>query len=245
MIQGESPDRSYKWLVVGMLWFVCFFNYADRQAIFSVFPLIKQQLALTDVQLGVVGAAFMWMYALFGPLAGWLCDRFPRKTLVLGGLIAWSLITALTAACHTYAELVLCRALSGLGEAVYLPASMSLIGDYHAAGTRSRAMSLHQSSVYVGSVAGGSIAGLVGQYYGWRWSFLLFGFGGLLFGTVIAKFLKEPARGGAEQRAASSPAVQKKKPFLAQPVLWLLILAFVGANFVAVVFLTWMPSFLY
>jgi predicted MFS family arabinose efflux permease len=135
--------------------------------------------------------------------------------------------------------------LSGLGEAIYLPASMSLIGDYHAAGTRSRAMSLHQSSVYVGSVAGGSIAGLVGQYYGWRWSFLLFGFGGLLFGTVIAKFLKEPARGVAEQRAASSPAVQKKKPFLAQPVLWLLILAFVGANFVAVVFLTWMPSFLY
>jgi hypothetical protein len=63
MIQGGSPDRSYKWLVVGMLWFVCFFNYADRQAIFSVFPLIKQQLALTDVQLGVVGAAFMWMYA--------------------------------------------------------------------------------------------------------------------------------------------------------------------------------------
>ena len=71
MIQGESPDRSYKWLVVGMLWFVCFFNYADRQAIFSVFPLIKQQLGLTDVQLGVVGASFMWMYALFGPLAGW------------------------------------------------------------------------------------------------------------------------------------------------------------------------------
>ena len=133
MTPGESPDRSYKWLVVGMLWFVCFFNYADRQAIFAVFPLIKQQLGLTDFQLGIVGAAFMWMYALFGPLAGWLCDRLPRKSLVLGGLIAWSLVTALTAVCHTYGQLVLCRALSGLGEAVYLPASMSLIGDYHAA----------------------------------------------------------------------------------------------------------------
>jgi MFS family permease len=245
MTPSSSQGSNDKWLVVGMLWFVCFFNYADRQAIFAVFPLLKQQLALTDVQLGVIGGAFMWMYALFGPLAGWLADRLSRKGLVLGGLIAWSLVTALTAVCHTYGQLVLCRALSGLGEAIYLPASMSLIGDYHAAGTRSRAMSLHQSSVYVGSVAGGSIAGLVGQYYGWRWSFLLFGFGGLLFGTVIAKFLKEPARGVAEQRAASSPAVQKKKPFLAQPVLWLLILAFVGANFVAVVFLTWMPSFLY
>jgi MFS family permease len=251
MIQGESPDRSYKWLVVGMLWFVCFFNYADRQAIFSVFPLIKQQLALTDVQLGVVGAAFMWMYALFGPLAGWLCDRLPRKTLVLGGLIAWSLVTALTAACHTYPELVLCRALSGLGEAVYLPASMSLIGDYHGAGTRSRAMSFHQSSVYVGSIAGGAISGLVGQFYGWRWSFILFGVCGLLFGFVVAKFLQEPDRGfpGQQTGTASSPAasslLQQLKALLLNPIVQLLMLAFVGANFVAVVFLTWMPSFLY
>lgn len=254
MIRGESPDRSYKWLVVGMLWFVCFFNYADRQAIFSVFPLIKQQLALTDVQLGVVGAAFMWMYALFGPLAGWLCDRLPRKQLVLGGLIAWSLVTALTAVCHSYAQLVLCRALSGLGEAVYLPASMSLISDYHGAGTRSRAMSLHQSSVYVGSIAGGTISGLIGQYYGWRWSFILFGFGGLLFGLVVAKFLKEPVRGISEQRArmAALPAssggsslLQELKALVKSRIVCLLILAFVGANFVAVVFLTWIPSFLY
>jgi MFS family permease len=242
--------RSYKWLVVGMLWFVCFFNYADRQAIFAVFPLIKQQLALTDVQLGVVGAAFMWMYALFGPLAGWLCDRLSRKSLVLGGLIAWSLVTALTAVCHTYGQLVLCRALSGLGEAVYLPASMSLIGDYHGAGTRSRAMSLHQSSVYVGSIAGGSISGLVGQYYGWRWSFLLFGLSGLLFAAVVAMFLKEPVRGISEQQAASAPAapgslLYEIKALLVRPVVRLLIFTFVGANFVAVVFLTWMPSFLY
>ena len=155
----------------------------------------QAQLGLTDVQLGIVGAAFMWMYALFGPLAGWLCDRLPRKTLVLGGLIAWSLVTALTAVCHTYGQLVLCRALSGLGEAVYLPASMSLIGDYHGAATRSRAMSVHQSSVYVGSIAGGAISGLVGQFYGWRWSFILFGSCGLLFGLVVGKFLMEPPRG--------------------------------------------------
>jgi MFS family permease len=194
----------------------------------------------------------MWMYALFGPLAGWLCDRLPRKTLVLGGLIAWSLVTALTAVCHTYGQLVLCRALSGLGEAVYLPASMSLIGDYHAAATRSRAMSLHQSSVYVGSIAGGAISGLVGQFYGWRSSFILFGAGGLLFALVVGEFLMEPARGSSEQAATTlSPAyggsnlLDELKALLASPIVRLLIVAFVGANFVAVVFLTWMPSFLY
>jgi hypothetical protein len=61
---------SYKWLVVGMLWLVCFFNYADRQVIFSVFPVIKSEVGLNDVQLGIVGGSFMWAYALFGPLAG-------------------------------------------------------------------------------------------------------------------------------------------------------------------------------
>ena len=147
------------------------------------------------MQLGVVGAAFMWMYALFGPLAGWLCDRLPRKTLVLAGLILWSLVTALTAACHNYAQLVLCRALSGLGEAVYLPASMSLIGDYHGAGARSRAMSVRRSRVYVGSIAGGALSGLIGQYYGWRWSPLGFGFCGMLFGAVVGKLLKETGTG--------------------------------------------------
>jgi MFS family permease len=252
MIPVQPQDRSYKWLVVGILWFVCFFNYADRQAIFAVFPLIKQQLVLTDVQLGVVGAAFMWMYALFGPVAGWLCDRLPRKMLVLGGLIAWSLVTALTAVCHTYGQLVLCRALSGLGEAVYLPASMSLIGDYHGAGTRSRAMSLHQSSVYVGSIAGGAVSGLVGQFYGWRWSFILFGCCGLLVGVVVGKFLQEPVRGSSDRAALlpvttgeGSSLFEELKTLLLSPIVRLLILAFVGANFVAVVFLTWMPSFLY
>jgi MFS family permease len=145
----ERP--SYKWVVIAMLWFVCFLNYADRQAIFSVFPLLKSQMKLSDLQLGIVGSSFMWMYALFGPVAGLLCDRFPRKTLVLGALVFWSAITGATALAHSYPELVICRALGGLGEAFYFPAAMSLISDYHGLQTRSRAMSLHQSSVYAGS----------------------------------------------------------------------------------------------
>ena len=69
-----------KWAVVALLWFVCFFNYADRQAIFSVFPLLKTEMDLTDVQLGIVGASFMWVYAAAAPLAGLVGDRFKRKT---------------------------------------------------------------------------------------------------------------------------------------------------------------------
>lgn len=252
---------SYKWLVVGMLWFVCFFNYADRQAIFSVFPLIKEQLHLSDVQLGVVGGSFMWMYAIFGPFAGSLCDRLPRKSLVLGGLIFWSLVTAATSISHNYAQLVLCRALGGLGEAFYFPAAMSLISDYHGPSTRSRAMSIHQSSVYAGSIAGGGISGFFGQYYGWRSSFVLFGAAGILLGIVLWGLLKEAVRGmsdnltgtaGIHSEVLAKPNARERrnmvegfKEVLRNRMVRLLILVFMGANFVAVVFLTWMPTFLY
>ena len=249
------PGNSYKWFVVGMLWLVCFINYADRQAIFSVFPLIRRQFSLTNVELGVIGSSFMWMYALSGPLAGWLCDRFSRKTLVLGALLFWSVATASTAFAHGYWQLILCRALGGLGEAFYFPASMSLISDYHRE-TRSRAMSIHQSSVYAGTIAGGAVSGAVGQYYGWQSSFILFGTIGVLLALSLWTLLREPARGMSEQ--LSHPALvpnakvdpraglfEALKELFSNRVVLLLIVVFMGANFVAVVFLAWMPTFLY
>lgn len=250
----DRPQRSsYKWLVVAMLWFVCFFNYADRQAIFSVFPLLKQQFHLSDLQLGVAGASFMWMYALFGPLAGWLCDRLPRKQIIVGSLLFWSFVTAGTAVSHTYWQLVVCRSLGGLGEAFYFPAAMSLISDYHGPATRSRAMSLHQSSVYAGSIAGAALSGFMGQNYGWRSSFVLFGIAGILVGIALVGWLREPQRGASDDKSTEDVLLHQSggsiskvlKEVFAQRTVFVLISVFVGANFVAVVFLTWMPTFLY
>src|SRR5438045_3790250 len=160
------PRRMYKWAVVALLWLVCFFNYADRQAIYSVFPLLKTEMGLSDVQLGVIGASFMWVYAAAAPLAGIAGDRFARKTIVIAGLVFWSLVTVATALSTQYSHLVVCRALEGLGEAFYFPASMSMLSDYHGPATRSRAMSIHQSSVYAGTIAGGTAAGVLGQPLG-------------------------------------------------------------------------------
>lgn len=262
MTTSLASRPLYKWLLVGMLWFVCLFNYADRQAIFSLFPLLQRELHLSNVQLGIVGSSFMWMYALFGPVAGWMCDRLPRKTLVLGGLIFWSAVTAGTAFTHSYAQLVVCRALGGLGEALYFPASMSLISEYHGSSTRSRAMSLHQSSVYAGSIVGGAISGWIGESQGWRVSFLYFGILGVLLGALLWAFIREPKRstgeeihvlGSANEPPVLLPAGQITKrlgflhdlaELLSRPLVMVLILVFMGANFVAVVFLTWMPTFL-
>ncbi len=263
MASRVAEHPAYRWALVGMLWFVCFFNYADRQAIFSVFPLLRNELHLSTVQLGIVGSSFMWMYALFGPVAGWLCDRVSRKALVLGGLIFWSVVTGATALAHSYAQLVACRALGGLGEALYFPASMSLIADYHTTRTRSRAMALHQSSVYAGSIAGGAVSGYIGQSYGWRDSFVLFGSLGIGLGLLLWAFIREPARGQADRavvlesaedalpvQATNAPAANEGilRPIaevLRRPLVLVLIAVFIGANFVAVVFLAWLPTFLF
>src|SRR5207342_319244 len=82
----RAPSRRYPWAVVGMLWFICFFNYADRQAIFSIFPLLEQHFGFNKAQLGVIGMAFTWVYALSAPLAGQVGDRYPRKLVIIGGL---------------------------------------------------------------------------------------------------------------------------------------------------------------
>src|ERR1044071_8576687 len=195
-------ERSYKWLVVAMLWFVCFFNYADRQAIFSVFPLLKSEMNLSDVQLGIVGSSFMWVYAAVGPIAGLVGDRLRRKTLIIGGLVFWSLITIATALSTNYTHLVIFRALEGFGEAFYFPASMSMLSDYHAADTRSRAMAFHQSSVYAGTIAGGSIAGVMGQVYGWGSSFYLFGSARNFYGFFLLLLLREPTPAQVSTKAA-------------------------------------------
>src|SRR5207248_2452632 len=245
MSKTLAPER-YRWAVVAMLWSICFFNYADRQAIFSVFPVIKTEMHLSDPQLGIIGSAFMWVYAASAPLAGLVADRFSRKGLILGGLIFWSAVTLCTAFCHEYWQLVAVRAIEGLGESFYFPASMSLISDYHGSGTRSRAMSIHQSSVYAGTIAGGSLAGYMGQYYGWRSSFYVFGWGGIVLAMVLIALLREPKRGAADVVVAAPTRGigESLRGVFGHPMTPVLIGVFVGANFVASVFLTWLPSFL-
>ncbi|MCL6506323.1 MAG: MFS transporter [Bryobacteraceae bacterium] len=249
-----NPSPRYKWHVVAMLWWISFFNYADRQAIFSVFPLLEKEMGLSPLELGLLGSAFAWSYGLAAPLAGYVVDRVRRKTAILAGLHIWSVICALTALSRTFGQLLFFRAAEGLGETFYFPASMSLISDYHGKATRSRAMGLHQTSVYIGTIGGGFFAGLIGQYHGWRWSFIVFGALGILLGLVLARWLREAPRGAADRSElgvseAARPVRLPLRKFLGTlgrtPSALLLLGAFLCANFVAVVLLSWMPKFLH
>ena len=242
-------NRTYKWAVVAMLWLICFFNYADRQSIYSVFPMLQKDanLHLTTEQLGYVASSFMWVYAGAGWLAGLAGDRLRRKTVVLGGFLFWSLVTLAFSFATKYSHIVALRAIEGFGEAFYFPAAMALISAYHDKDTRSRAMGIHQSSVYAGTVAGGTLGGAMGQYFGWRSSFTLLGLVGMAFGLLLFLCLREPAGPSREEsgRKESLGEILKTIGELYRiPMVWVLTGVFVGANFVAMVFLVWLPKFL-
>lgn len=290
-----------------MLWFVCFFNYADRQAIFSVFPKLKEEFGFDAVQLGLIGSAFMWVYAAGAPFAGFIGDRVARKHLILGGCLFWSAITVMTGWCTKLWHFVTVRAAEGFGETFYFPASMSLVSDYHDKGTRSKALSFHQSSVYIGTIGGSWAGAWFAEHHGWRLGFYFFGAAGALLALLLYRFLREPPRGaadaanspaagpaltrGASVSAASSEGVsppdsgtetpstsfaraetarqpagedaratsaepnphdcgrplgvaETVRVIFAKPTALLLMAVFLGANFVATIFLTWTPTFL-
>jgi MFS family permease len=242
-------NKSYKWWVVFMLWFVCFFNYADRQAITSVFPVLEKDFGFDKVQLGLIGSAFAWVYAAFALPAGLVVDRMSRKRVILVACIVWSAFTLGTAWCGALVSFVVVRSLTGLGETFYFPAAMSLLSDYHSKNTRSRAMALHQSAVYAGTILGSWLAAAFAEKMGWQVPFYLFGPIGILLAAILLFSLREPRRGAAESRDDGSgqeslPVLETLAVIFRTPVAWLLMLAFLGANFVAVIFLTWTPTFL-
>ena len=249
-----AERRIYPWFLVGLLWFCGFFNYADRQAVYSVFPQLKDEFHLSNAGLGMLGSSFALVYAFSSPLAGLVVDRVSRRWLIPAGLAVWSLVCAATGTSRTFGQLLIYRAAEGLGESFYFPASMSLLADYHGPRTRSRALGLHQTSVYAGTAAGGILAGMIGQTYGWRTPFLLLGLIGTVFAFALPWLIREPVRGAADPKPAPQPGDEFLPPppegvwanlatITRVPAALTLIGVFAGANFVATTLLAWLPQF--
>ena len=230
-----------------MLWWISFFNYADRQAIFAMFKPIGEELGLQPDEKGLLGSSFSIVYGLGALFAGLAVDQIRRKRAILGGLQIWSIICIATGYARNLNQLLFFRAAEGLGETFYYPASTSLLSDYHGKATRSRALGLHQTSVYVGTIAGSFVAAFIAQHYGWRSSFKIFGGLGMILGVVLYFTLREPPRGASEE---GGPPVQQRMPWrdalyliLRTPALFLFMLAFAFANYGATVLLAWMAEY--
>jgi len=255
---SRATGPHYPWMVVGLLWFCGFLNYADRQAVFSVLPFLKTEFGISDEQKGLIGSAFMFVYALSAPLAGYVVDRASRRMAIVIGLAFWSLVCAATALARSFNQLLFFRAAEGLGETFYFPASMSLLADYHGPRTRSRAMGIHQTSVYAGTALGGIAAGYLGDRYGWRSPFWILGLVGLAYAGWLWSQIVEPARSKddetpnpmpdrvGEELAPVRPSFRENLMVIVRtPAAAMLLAVFGCANFVAAVFLSWLTDFVY
>ena len=192
------------WLLVALLWVVALLNYLDRQVVFSVLPPLQADLHLSDVQLGLLGTSFLLVYALLSPFAGFVSDRFSRRIVVFFSLLVWSAVTWATAHAQNGTELMLARGLMGVSEACYLPAAQALISEHHGERTRSRAMGLHWSGLYVGVILGGFGGGWIGQQYGWRMVFLILGAFGVCYSLFLGVVLRRIPESSAATHARDS-----------------------------------------
>ena len=191
-MSSKSQINSYPWVVVGLLWFVAMLNYLDRQMLATMRP--SMQGDITDLQsatnFGNLMAIFLWIYGLMSPLSGIIADRINRKWLIVSSLAIWSGVTLLMGYANTFQQLYWLRAVMGVSEAVYIPAGLSLIADFHTSRTRSLAIGIHMTGLYMGQALGGFGATIAGSY-SWQTTFQAFGLVGVMYAGVLLLFLKE------------------------------------------------------
>lgn len=238
-------SSRYAWGVVALLWVVALLNYVDRQVIFSLFPLLRADLHISDAELGLAGAAFLWVYALASPFAGFLADRYGRKRVVVSSLLIWSAITWATGHARSFNQLLAARALMGISEACYLPAALALIAAHHGEATRSRATGLHYTGIYVGVVLGGVGGGWMGANYGWRSPFFLLGALGIVYALVLVLLLKENRQAAHETPAPPTGFFASARKVLSLPAFPVLLIVFAAKSVGDWLVYAWMPLYLY
>lgn len=237
----------YKWELIIILWVAYFLNQGDRQIFNVVIPLIKADLLLDDVQIGLIATLFTLFYGIMVPIAGFAGDLLRRKWIIFFSLLVFSVGTLFTGFATGIISLIVFRSITtGGGEAFYYPAATSLIGQFHKK-TRAMAMSIHQTSLYVGIVASGFIAGYIGENFGWRAAFLAFGLVGVLWAFVVLWRVKDTPMPKDElhenEEKPSFPEIIKA--VFSRKTVFFLSLAFGCMCFVNVGYLTWMPTYLH
>lgn len=236
------------WLIVGLLFPVALLNYLDRQMIASMKVSVMGDIKDigTEENWGHMLASFKWVYAICSPIGGYIADRFSRRLTICGSLFVWSLITWLTGHVSSFNELYWARTLMGISEAFYIPAALALIADYHTAGTRSRAIGVHQMGIYCGVMVGG-FAGFVADQpeLGWRFMFDFTGLAGILYAIPLLLLLRDVPR-QTDSQEAPMPAGRGGAigELLCNRNFILLVLYFTLPALAAWVVRDWMPAIL-
>jgi MFS family permease len=242
------------------MWVAYFLNYSDRQAVFAMFPVLRDDLGVSDRVLGFTGAIFLWCYGIGCPLAGALADRISKKLLVIASLIIWSIVTVAMGFTNGALMLLGLRAAMGFAESLYMPAAIALTANAHAPQRRSRAIAALTTAQIFGTIGGSWFGGWMAQQGMWRTAFWVLGAVGILYAIPYMLFLKgipeNLATGGDKSTAPASETVTQEKeneaasviaapPLYRIPTFWFLSWVFPLFVFGLWMLYSWLPSFLH
>jgi MFS family permease len=207
----NSYSKNYPWIVVALLWVVALLNYMDRQMLSTMKPSMMIDIAelQTAANFGRLMAIFLWIYGFMSPVAGMIADRLNRKWLIVGSLFVWSAVTFGMGYAKTFDQLYWLRAVMGVSEALYIPAGLSLIADFHTSKTRSLAVGIHMTGLYMGQALGG-FGATIADRFSWTTAFQSFGIIGIIYSAVLVIFLKEKKDKGVTMVVKDTAATIKK-----------------------------------
>lgn len=240
--------KIYPWIVVALLWGVALLNYMDRQMLSTMKD--SMQIDIVELQsatnFGRLMAIFLWIYGLMSPVAGMIGDRFNRKWLIVGSLFVWSSVTYLMGVAQTFEQIYWLRALMGVSEALYIPAGLSLIADYHSGRSRSLAVGLHMTGLYTGQAIGG-FGATVAAAFSWQTTFHWFGIIGILYAFLLVVFLRDKKR---EVEIKIQPSAAQPKESLWQSLkkltgsvaFWIILLYFAASSLPGWATKNWLPT---
>ncbi|WP_438480068.1 MFS transporter [Oleiharenicola lentus] len=248
-MKSESPPSAmrYAWFVVALLFPVALLNYLDRQMLATMKASMVHDIPdiANKADWGFVLGCFKWTYAVLSPFGGYVADRLSRRWVITGSLFTWSLVTWWTGHVGSFHELVAARALMGLSEAFYIPAALALISEHHYGNTRSRAVGLHQTGIYLGQILGG-FAGYMADSpdHGWRWAFSTCGMIGVIYAMPLLALLRDPVKSVAQAAEAKEESKGMVRGLLTNRNFILMILYFTLPGIAGWVVRDWMPEIL-
>ena len=232
-----KKSKYYPWVLVALLWVVALLNYMDRQMLSTMKPAM--QVDISELQsatnFGYLMAVFLWIYGFMSPVSGIIADKFNRKWIIVGSLFVWSGVTFAMGYATTFQQLYWLRAIMGVSEALYIPAGLSLIADFHSPKTRSLAIGIHMTGLYMGQAIGG-FGATVAATWSWQATFHSFGIIGIVYSLVLVAFLQE--KKVVEDGLSTDQVTNNQKPHLFKG----LALLFTNISFWIILFYFAIPS---
>lgn len=244
----------YPWLLVALLWVVALLNYMDRQMLSTMQESMKADIVeLNKAEaFGALMAVFLWIYGILSPFAGIVADRVSRKWLVVGSIFVWSAVTFLMGYAATFRQLYILRAVMGISEALYIPSALSLIADWHQGKSRSLAVGVHMTGLYVGQAIGG-FGAVLAATFSWQTAFHSLGIIGMVYAVVLVLGLRENpnhAKAAPSTEAPAPVAVKSSGPTVLQSLgvlfsttaYWVILFLFAAPSLPGWATKNWLPT---